>query len=80
MLGFPGYRTLTAVSIPIDTVTMYLSPERQSPVIEDILAARPRRVIFNPGAENPDAYPALIQAGIEPVEACTLVLLTTNQF
>jgi hypothetical protein len=80
ILGFPGYASLVAVPVPIDTVTMYVSPERQPPVIADILAVRPRRVIFNPGAENPDAYPALAQAGVEAVEACTLVLLTTGQF
>ena len=80
ILGFPGYPSLAAIPVPIDTVTMYVSPERQPPIIADILAVRPRRVIFNPGAENPDAYPALAQAGVEAVEACTLVLLTTGQF
>jgi uncharacterized protein len=80
MLGFPGYASLAAVPVPIDTVTIYVSPERQTQLIQDILAVRPRRVIFNPGAENPDAYPGLAQAGVEAVEACTLVLLTTGQF
>jgi len=80
ILGCPGYASLGAVPVPIDTVTMYVSPERQSSVIADILAIRPRRVIFNPGAENPDTYPALAQAGVDAVEACTLVLLTTGQF
>lgn len=80
ILGLPGYTALTAVPGPIHTVTMYLSPERQAPVLLDILAVRLTRVIFNPGAENPAAYPTLAAHGIAVVEACTLVLLTTGQF
>jgi len=80
ILGYTGYASLTAVPGPIDTVTMYLSPEKQPPVIQDILSVRPRRVIFNPGAENPEAAAALARDGIEMIEACTLVLLATGQF
>jgi len=80
VLGVKGYASLRDVPERADTVTMYLSPERQAPVIEDVLAVRPRRVIFNPGAENPDAYSRLAQQGIQIVEACTLVLLSTGQF
>jgi predicted CoA-binding protein len=80
ILGHTGYASLTAVPGPIDTVTVYLSPEKQPPVIQDILAVQPRRVIFNPGAENPEAVAALVRHGIEVVEACTLVLLATGQF
>jgi predicted CoA-binding protein len=80
ILGYTGYASLTAVPGPIDTVTLYLSPEKQPPVIQDILTVRPRRVIFNPGAENPEAAAALARDGIEVVEACTLVLLVTGQF
>ena len=80
ILGYTGYAALTAVPGPIDTVTVYLSPEKQPPVIQDILAVRPRRVIFNPGAENPQAAAVLVRHGIEVVEACTLVLLATGQF
>lgn len=80
ILGLKGYSSVGAIPDPLDTVTMYLAPRHQAPVIRDILAVRPRRVIFNPGAENPHAYPALEAAGIEVVEACTLVLLSTGQF
>jgi hypothetical protein len=48
--------------------------------VQDILAVRPRRVIFNPGAENASAAETLARHGIEAVEACTLVLLATGQF
>lgn len=80
ILGFPGYASLAAIPEPVDTVTVYLSPEKQPPVVRDILAVRPRRVIFNPGAENPEAADALARHGIAVVEACTLVLLATGQF
>ncbi len=80
ILGLKGYASLTAIPDPIDTVTVYLSPEKQASVVHDILAVRPRRVIFNPGAENHEAAALLSQHGIAVIEACTLVLLTTGQF
>jgi uncharacterized protein len=80
ILGVAGYPSLTAIPGPVDTVTIYLSPERQDPVIRDLLALAPRRAIFNPGAENPPAAALLRQHGIETLEACTLVLLSTGQF
>jgi len=80
ILGFPGYPAVDLIPGPVDTVTIYLSPDKQPAVIRAILKRPPRRVIFNPGAENPGVYPALSAAGIEVVEACTLVLLSTGQF
>ncbi len=80
ILDLKGYASLADIPGRIDTVSMYLSPERQPPVIRDILAVRPRRVIFNPGAENPDAASILRRHGISVEEACTLVLLATGQF
>jgi hypothetical protein len=80
ILGLRGYASLGAIPQPIDTVSVYLSPEKQAAVIQDILAVKPRRVIFNPGAENPKAAAVLAAHGIEALEACTLVLLTTGQF
>jgi predicted CoA-binding protein len=80
ILGLRGYASLAAVPPPVDTVTMYLSPERQGPVIQDVLALKPRRVIFNPGTENPGVYALLRVHRIAIEEACTLVLLSTGQF
>lgn len=63
-----------------DTVTLYVNPSIQKDYYDKIVALKPRRVIFNPGTEN-DEFESLVQKnGIEPVEACTLVLLSTNQF
>jgi hypothetical protein len=59
---------------------MYVSPARQDAIIKDIIKLTPRRVIFNPDTENKAAYGPLKQAGIEVIEACTLVLLKTNQY
>lgn len=80
ILGRKAYANPGDVSERVDTVTMYVGPARQPDLFETIIALKPRRVIFNPGSENPDFYPRLEAAGIEPVEACTLVLLRTGQF
>ncbi len=64
----------------IDTVTVYVRPEISSNQIEILVQAKPKRVIFNPGAENPRIYGRLEENGIEVLEACTLVLLRTGQF
>ena len=64
----------------IDTVTVYLNPRNQEEYYDYILQLSPRRIIFNPGAENP-ALVKLAQAkGIETLEACTLVMLSTGQY
>jgi uncharacterized protein len=68
------------ISKEIDTVTMYLGEKNQKVYEDYILKLRPRRVIFNPGAENPAFEKTLEQAGIEPIEACTLVMLSTGQY
>lgn len=65
---------------PIDTVTVYLRPENLRDVVGGVAFARPRRVILNPGAEDPVSRKVLEEEGIEVVEACTLVMLSTSQF
>ena len=74
------YRTLSDVPGEVDTVSVYVAPARQGPVIDEIIDVSPRRVIFNPGAENTAAYDRIRDEGIEVVEACTLVMLRTDQF
>ncbi len=64
----------------IDTVTIYLNPFRQKEYYDYILSLHPKRIIFNPGAENPELYSLAKEKGIIPVEACTLVLLSTGQY
>lgn len=64
----------------IDTVTVYVNPAISDKYEKDLLAVHPKRVIFNPGAENPRLEKALTEKGIEVENACTLVLLSTSQF
>jgi len=64
----------------IDTVTLYLNPKRQKDFYEYIVSLRPKRVIFNPGTENEAFYEILKANHIAYEVACTLVLLTTNQY
>jgi len=64
----------------IDTVTLYLNPVRQRNYYNYIVEAQPKRVIFNPGTENPELYQLLELNDIKVEVACTLVLLATNQY
>ena len=64
----------------IDTITIYVGPQNQEPYYDYILKTNPKRVIFNPGAENPELAQQLNDKGIETIEACTLVMLNTGQY
>ncbi len=64
----------------IDTVTLYVGPLNQGAYYDYVKSLRPKRVLFNPGTENPEFQKQLEEAGIEAVEACTLVLLSTAQY
>jgi len=64
----------------VDTVTLYLNPQRQKEYYDYILSLKPKRIIFNPGTENRELADLAVKNNIEPVEACTLVLLSTGQF
>ena len=64
----------------IHTVTLYMTAGRQANYEEYILSLHPKRIIFNPGAENPDFFKKARLAGIEVLEACTLVMLSTGAY
>lgn len=64
----------------VDTVTLYLNPAHQKEYYDYILSLNPRRIIFNPGAENEELAEMAKQKGIQVMEACTLVLLSTGQY
>jgi len=72
--------SLDDVAEPVDTVTVYVSPQVSSTMADALVALAPGRVIFNPGAENPELEAALAEHGIPTLQACTLVLLSTGQF
>ncbi len=71
--GFPKFEK-------VDTVSLYVGPRNQADYIPYIVDLKPRRVIFNPGTENPEFYQALEKAGIDYEIACTLVLLRSGQY
>ena len=64
----------------VHTVTLYLNPFNQQEFYSYIISLKPKRVLFNPGTENPDLQDLLDQNNIYWEEACTLVLLRTNQY
>ena len=64
----------------VDTVSLYLGPAHQEMYMDYIVSLKPRRVLFNPGTENPVFEQRLIKEGIHAERACTLVLLSTNQY
>lgn len=80
ILGERCYPTISEAPQPIDTVTLYLGAARSNPLIAEIVAAKPRRIIMNPGAENSALAERAEAAGIEVVEGCTLVMLGTGRF
>jgi len=67
-------------STEVDTLSFYLNATHSTAIQDEILALRPRRAIFNPGAENPALARALKSEGVEVLDACTLVLLDTGKF
>ena len=71
---------LRAVSQPVDTLTLYVGPQRLAPLIDEVIALRPGRVIFNPGTESKELMQKVEHAGIPWLEACTLVLLRIGTF
>jgi predicted CoA-binding protein len=64
----------------VDTVTLYLNAQNQKQYYDYILSLKPNRIIFNPGAENAELEQLALKNNINPMEACTLVLLSTNQY
>ncbi|MEY2494391.1 MAG: uncharacterized protein QOJ45_883 [Verrucomicrobiota bacterium] len=78
--GKKCYPNISDAPGPIDTVTLYLGETRSTPLIDEIISAKPRRLIMNPGAENDVLATQAEKAGIEVVKGCTLVMLRTGQF
>ena len=78
--GISVAASLHEVRQPVDTLTLYVGPQRLEPLIDQVIALRPERVIFNPGTESRDLMQRLEQVGIHWLEACTLVLLRIGSF
>ncbi len=78
--GIPVVAHLSLIENPVDTVTMYVGRAISAGLQDKLISLKPRRIIFNPGAENATLADALQKAGIACEEACTLVLLNSGQF
>ena len=64
----------------VDTITLYIGPRHQPEWYDYLIGLKPKRIIFNPGTENPEFEKKAEQAGILTMEACTLVMLRTGQY
>ncbi len=64
----------------IDTITLYIGPAKQTEWEEYILSTKPNRIIFNPGTENTSLAQKAKKAGIAPIFACTLVMLSVGNY
>jgi predicted CoA-binding protein len=64
----------------VDTITLYINPHHQKEWYDYFFKLKPKRVIFNPGTENPELEKSLEEKNIQALEACTLVLLRSGQF
>ena len=78
--GIAGVKSLSDLKAPVDTITCYVNSAISDGEFERMLALKPRRVVFNPGAENQNLADRLTEAGVYVVDACTLVMLRTGQF
>jgi len=78
--GLKNFKSLSEVQEPADTLTLYLGSKQIAPLIPEIVAFKPGRVILNPGTEDERLVAALEEAKIPFLRACTLVLLQTGQF
>ncbi len=78
--GLPVARRLADIHDPVDTVTVYLSPDMLTRLMPELIALKPGRVLFNPGSESDTLAKALTEAGIPNENVCTLVLLRTGQY
>jgi predicted CoA-binding protein len=80
VIGNEAIRAEVPEGSKVDTVTLYLNARNQEAWIDRILALRPKRIIFNPGAENPILADQASSQGIEVVEGCTLVMLAARTY
>jgi predicted CoA-binding protein len=80
MVGDTKISTVQTDEKEVDTVTLYLNPQLQKAYYDYILSLKPNRLIFNPGTENEKLFDLAKANNIEPIEACTLVLLGTGQY
>lgn len=80
MIGDTVIDTTRPAVTGVDTVTLYVGPQNQPGWYEYIFSLHPKRIVFNPGTENPELEQLATSKGIEPLEACTLVMLSLGNY
>jgi predicted CoA-binding protein len=80
ILGLKSYKSVSEVPQKIDTLTVYVSPKNIEKYVDEIVQSDIRRVIFNPGTESESIKKQVQESGKVVVEACTIVMLKTDQF
>lgn len=80
IMGLQTYASVTEIEQSIETVTFYINPKLHQQQVDSIIALKPKRVIFNPGTESETLLNRYQSEGIDAFNACTLVLLRTDQF
>jgi predicted CoA-binding protein len=78
--GVSVAKDLSQIQERVNTLTLYVNPEKGQELLKDMVDLRPDRVIMNPGTESDEIEEHLIANGISVIRACTLVLLRTGQF
>ena len=78
--GLSVVANLSNIHDKVDTLTLYIGAERSKLLIDEIIALKPKRIIFNPGTESKKLVKKLSQAKIPFIHGCTLIMLETNEF
>lgn len=71
---------LSAIRVPVDTITVYLGMKNSTPLIDQIIALSPKRIVLNPGAENEELRLRARERGVDVIDGCTLVMLKSGQW
>ncbi len=78
--GLRCVHDIKSLPAALDTITVYINPGRLTPLLDDLISLKPRRVILNPGTESETVKQKLAENNINTLAACTLVMLRTGQF
>ena len=78
--GVPAVPALSRIDEAVNTLTLYVGPERGIKLLKEMIDLKPDRVIMNPGTESEEIEEQLTAQGINVLRACTLVMLRTGQF
>lgn len=78
--GIKAFKSLGEIDSPFEVITMYVNPSISSSMADEIMSSGAKYIIFNPGTENDSLEKQLQASGLKTIRACTLVLISTDQF